>query len=235
MLPYSVKRPLPPHLVRAHRRRGRLGLALAGSLSLLAGMTDAIGFMALGDFVSFMSGNTTRLAVAVGAHDLTTILRLGLAVLAFVLGNALGVLCSRIGGRPTLSVLLAVTALLCMAGLLPPDLPVAALLCAVLAMGMLNAAVEQVNGVAVGLTYITGALSRFGRGLGRWLAGDRRLGWRVQLVPWAGMLLGAVAGAFLQNAMGLHALLGAAVLAALLAALSCWIPARWQLHYLAKG
>ena len=69
-------------------------------------------------------------------------------------------------------------------GLAPPwpfDAQLPALLAAIIAMGMLNAAVEEVNGLPVGLTYVTGALSRFGRGLGRWMLGERRSGWRVQL------------------------------------------------------
>jgi len=44
-------------------------LGLVAGLSVLAGMTDAIGLLALGDFVSFMSGNTTRLAVAINDVD----------------------------------------------------------------------------------------------------------------------------------------------------------------------
>src|SRR5207253_5387238 len=36
-----------------------------------------------------------------------------------------------------------------------------ALLAAIIAMGMLNAAVEEVNDLPVGVTYVTGALSRF--------------------------------------------------------------------------
>ena len=79
---------------------------------------------------------------------------------------------------------------------------------AIIAMGLLNAAVEEVNGLPIGLTYVTGALSRFGRGLGRWLLGERRAGWRVQLVPWAGMLCGAVIGGVLEQRFGLAALLG---------------------------
>jgi len=43
-------------------------------------MTDAIGFMASGDFVSFMSGNTTRLAVAISVGDLGLTARLLLLV-----------------------------------------------------------------------------------------------------------------------------------------------------------
>ena len=36
----------------------------------------------------------------------------------------------------------------------------------VFAMGMVNAAVEHIEGLPIGLTYVTGALSRFGRGCG---------------------------------------------------------------------
>jgi len=46
--------------LRLQMLRGRVGLGLVAGLSVLAGMTDAIGLLALGDFVSFMSGNTTR-------------------------------------------------------------------------------------------------------------------------------------------------------------------------------
>ncbi|MGC3218538.1 DUF1275 domain-containing protein, partial [Pseudomonas aeruginosa] len=44
--------------LRLRRTRGRVGLGQVAGLSVLAGMTDAIGFLATGDFVSFMSGNT---------------------------------------------------------------------------------------------------------------------------------------------------------------------------------
>ena len=80
-------------------------------------------------------------------------------------------------------------------------------------MGMLNAAVEEVNGLPVGLTYVTGALSRFGRGLGRWMLGERRNGWRVQLIPWTGMFAGAVLGAVLEHHLGLKALFVSGLLA----------------------
>jgi uncharacterized membrane protein YoaK (UPF0700 family) len=109
-----------------------------------------------------------------------------------------------------------------------------ALLAAIVAMGMLNAAVEEVNGLPVGLTYVTGALSRFGRGLGRWLLGERRSGWRVQLIPWGGMFVGAVIGAVLQQHMGLRALWVSAALAAVLGLVSLKIPRRWHLGYMPR-
>lgn len=221
-----------PRRRQLHRLRGRVGLLLVGGLSVLAGMTDAIGFMAVGDFVSFMSGNTTRLAVAVGEGDLALVARLLLAVLMFIAGNALGVILARLGGRRALALMLCVAALLCLAAWLPLASTTPALMLSIVAMGMLNAAVEQVNGLPIGLTYVTGALSRFGRGLGRRLLGERRSGWKVQLVPWAGMLLGAVAGALLQQRWGLQALTASAALAAVLGLLTLRIPRRWQRDYM---
>ncbi|WP_242167592.1 MULTISPECIES: YoaK family protein [unclassified Pseudomonas] len=220
----------------AHRQRwrGRVGLMLVASLSVLAGMTDAIGFMASGDFVSFMSGNTTRLAVAIGAGDVGLSGRLLLLVAMFVVGNALGVVVSRLAKRHALPLLLCIAALLCGAALWPFVDTLPALLAAIIAMGMLNAAVEEVNGLPVGLTYVTGALSRFGRGLGRWMLGERRNGWRVQLIPWAGMFIGAVIGALLEQQLGLKALLVSGALAAVLGVVSLKIPRRWHLGYMPR-
>jgi uncharacterized membrane protein YoaK (UPF0700 family) len=234
MLPSaSTHRASPGHL-HTQKWRGRVGLALVASLSVLAGMTDAIGFMASGDFVSFMSGNTTRLAVAISEGDLGLTLRLVILVATFILGNALGVLVARLGGRRALPLLLCIATLLCTSAAWPFDAQLPALLAAIIAMGMLNAAVEEVNGLPVGLTYVTGALSRFGRGLGRWMLGERRSGWRVQLVPWSGMFIGAILGAVLEQHLGLKAMFVSAVLAAMIGLLSLKIPRRWQLGYMPR-
>ncbi|XHF34562.1 YoaK family protein [Pseudomonas chlororaphis] len=233
MLPStSTHRASPGHL-HIQKWRGRVGLALVASLSVLAGMTDAIGFMASGDFVSFMSGNTTRLAVAISDGDSALTLRLILLVATFIVGNTLGVVVSRLGGRRALPLLLSIAALLCLAAW-PFDTQLPALLAAIIAMGMLNAAVEEVNGLPVGLTYVTGALSRFGRGLGRWVLGERRSGWRVQLVPWSGMLVGAILGAVLEHHLGLKAMLVSGLFAAVLGLLTLKIPRRWQLGYMPR-
>ena len=47
------------------------GLVLAGLLAALAGMVDVIGYLHLnGLFVSYMSGNSTQLAAALGQGNL---------------------------------------------------------------------------------------------------------------------------------------------------------------------
>jgi len=234
MLPSPASSRASPGHLHTQKWRGRVGLSLVASLSVLAGMTDAIGFMASGDFVSFMSGNTTRLAVAISDGDLGLSLRLTLLVATFIMGNALGIVVSRLGGRRALPLLLCIATLLCAAAAWPFEDQLPALLAAIIAMGMLNAAVEEVNGLPVGLTYVTGALSRFGRGLGRWLLGERRNAWRVQLIPWTGMFVGAVIGAVLEHHLGLKALLVSGALAAVLGLLSLKIPRRWQLGYMPR-
>lgn len=214
--------------------RGRVGLGLVAAVSVLAGMTDAIGFLAMGDFISFMSGNTTRLAVAISQADLGMVLRLSVAILAFVVGNAAGVMLARYFRRRAAPVLMIVAALLAFSAAWPAQWTSPALIAAILSMGMLNAVVEQVNGLPIGLTYVTGALSRFGRGLGRWLMGDRRHGWRVQLVPWTGMILGAALGAWLEQRLGLAAMAASCALATVLALVSRFIPRAWQQGYMLR-
>ncbi|MFK0089750.1 YoaK family protein [Pseudomonas sp. NPDC090755] len=232
MLPATSTR--SDRALQVARLRGKVGLYFVAALSVLAGMTDAIGFMATGDFVSFMSGNTTRLAVSLGQGELGLVLRIGAVLLAFVVGNALGVLIARKSGRRPWPLLSIIAALLALAGLLPSAWQLPALIAAVTAMGMINAVVEEVNGLPIGLTYVTGALSRFGRGLGRALLGERRHGWRVQLIPWTGMFVGAIAGVLLEQAFDLAALLFSALLALALGVVSLKIPRRWQLRYMPR-
>ena len=66
------------------------------------------------------------------------------------------------------------------------------------------------------------------------MLGERRNGWRVQLIPWGGMFVGAVLGALLEQQMGLKALLVSGGLAALLGGVSLKIPRRWHLGYMPR-
>lgn len=96
------------------RRRSSVGLALVAAISFLAGMTDAIGLMSIGDFVSFMSGNTTRASVALVQGDAAQGLLLIGGLVSFVLGNAAGVMIS-IRFRPQAALLFVSALLACAA------------------------------------------------------------------------------------------------------------------------
>lgn len=210
-------------------RRTTTGLVLVGSISFIAGMTDASGLMLTGNFVSFMTGNTTRAALALGEGNLGHALVLLCAIATFIGGNALGVVVAHLSKRRVFTVLGCVSLLLALASALPePAFLLPQFYLVVMAMGMVNAAVEHIEGLPIGLTYVTGALSRFGRGIGRWIIGERSRDWTIQIVPWGGMLCGAVTGAVLTRLAGAHALWLVALFALCIALATMFIPRPMQ-------
>jgi uncharacterized membrane protein YoaK (UPF0700 family) len=199
--------------------RQRLALGLAG----LAGLVDATGFVVAGGyFTSFMSGNTTRLGVEL-AHvpDLGPTLALappGLigAFLAGVIGGA--VIGRRVRGRHKRVLLGLVAGLLTGgAGLLAGGLAIPFLALAAMAMGLANNVFVRDGEVTVGVTYMTGALVRFGQGIAARLAGAPLDSTRGYGLLWSALALGAAAG----GALCLVAPLWAAALAAIAALALC--------------
>lgn len=170
---------------------------LAMALAALAGFIDATGFVASEQyFVSFMSGNTTRLGVDLVTGESTPLIP-GLLILGFIAGVTAGALLVYKVDRWRKTAVIALTAVLIggsaigrASGIEPVFLG-----CSVLAMGVINNAYSRNREVAVGLTYVTGALVRFGQGLAARLSGEVREGWFLNLVLWASLALGAVAGA----------------------------------------
>ena len=221
-------RKLPAEAPAPARRQKTVGFGFVALLSFLAGMTDAIGFLRAGDFLSFMSGNTTRLAIAIGEGHGGDIARLAAILLVFVTGNATGVILVRTTGERQWPLLMAVTVVTGLVAALAGAAPSPwSYLPLVFAMGMLNAAVDTVAGHPIGLTYVTGALSRFGKGLGRFLCGERRGGFLVQMLPWIGMLTGAVTGVFLLQAWQETAIWAIGATALLLTLVSVMVPRDW--------
>lgn len=206
---------------------------LVAAISFIAGMTDAIGLILSGDFVSFMSGNTTRAAISFADGNYGHALTLFGALWIFILGNALGiVLAYRVSARRAFVVLSTVAILLAGASAVPADHLRLQFYLVVFAMGLINATVEQIEGLPIGLTYITGALSRFGRGIGRWMIGDRNpRGWLIQVVPWTGMAAGAVTGAFATHYIGQDALSIVALITIVVALATRALPRPLHLHF----
>ncbi|CAN7452426.1 YoaK family protein [Phenylobacterium sp. LjRoot225] len=193
-------------------RRLRL---LAACLSAVAGYVDAIGFIRLGGFfVSFMSGNTTRVGVGLAESGAAAKTAASL-ILIFILGVISGAVVGRMAKahrRPM--VLLFVCGLLALAaiaaGLGDGRLAVAAM---VLAMGAENAVFSEDGEVRIGVTYMTGTLVKLGKRITAALYGGDPLGWAPYLLLWLGLLAGAFLGATAYSQMGLTALWGAALAA----------------------
>jgi uncharacterized membrane protein YoaK (UPF0700 family) len=187
----------------------RRNLALACALSALAGYVDGIGFLHLGGlFVSFMSGNSTRLGVFLAQGDWSDAAQaIGLIAL-FVTGAAAGSLI--IFTRSVYCqcwVLLTEGSLLAAAALSytlgAPSLAIAAI---VLAMGLENTVFQVEGGSGLGLTYMTGTLVKVGQLAAAALTGGRRWAWLPNLLLWAALVAGVACGAWAYHWINLAAI-----------------------------
>ena len=200
----------------------RRNLALACALSALAGYVDGIGYLHLGGlFVSFMSGNSTRLGVTLAAgHWSSAVEAFGL-IAGFVTGAACGSLI--VSRRARLSqcwVLLTEALLLASAALCYAfGMPSVAITAIVLAMGLENAVFQIEGGAGLGLTYVTGALVKVGQLLAAALTGGPRWAWLPNLLLWAALVTGAVGGASAYHRINLAAIWFAAGAALALSAM----------------
>lgn len=181
---------------------------LACALTALAGYVDGIGYLHLGGlFVSFMSGNSTRLGVSLAAGDWSNAgAALGLIVL-FVIGAAGGSLVVQSRSRHRQPWLLLVETVLLTVSALSYALgwPVIAVAAIVVAMGLENA-MFQIEGGGLGLTYITGALVKAGQLIAAALTGGARMAWVPNVLLWAALVVGAVLGALAYHWINLAAI-----------------------------
>lgn len=209
-------------------RYARSHIALAIAAAALAGYVDAIGFLSLeGFFVSFMSGNTTRLAVGVAGIPGEAIVA-GRLIAAFLLGVIIGSLLGRLGGWRRQPMIFALVGLMIAAGALAgaSDAPAIATLLVAAAMGAENTTFERDGEVAIGLTYMTGALVKLGQRIASAITGGPRFAWAPYALLWLGLAGGAITGAMIWPLVGLAGLWMAAAAAFVLAAIALLIAAR---------
>ncbi len=198
-------------------------VALASALSGLAGFVDGIGFLHLGGlFVSFMSGNSTRLGVSIAEMDWRAAFEAVGLIVVFVAGAGCGSAIMLGGGekrRPWLllteAVLLAIAALCASFGLQGVAVGLLAF-----AMGLENSVFQLQGGAGLGLTYVTGALVKIGQLIAAALNGGPRWEWFPNLMLWASLVIGSVAGAVAYRHIGLNAVWFGAAAALLLSAVA---------------
>lgn len=170
---------------------------LALAFAALAGFVDAIGYMKSGGlFVSFMSGNSTRLAI--GAAEASSVAAAAAALIGlFLVGVILNVLISS-GRRHRKLTATAVVALLLIGAAITQtfgaDRAAIATLC--IAMGASNTIFQRDGDVSIGVTYMTGTLVRLGQRIAESLLGGRVSAWPPYFFLWLSFVLGGVAGAY---------------------------------------
>jgi uncharacterized membrane protein YoaK (UPF0700 family) len=184
----------------------RVDWALAIFLALIAGYLDGYGFLVLGTYVSFMSGNTTITGLRSGQDNFHSALPSAIAIVFFVTGSFLGNLFAQSRLRHSHRLIFGVIAglLATVAGLerhglwnAPAEIALLSL-----AMGMMNPALSKVGAESVSLTFVTGTLNRIGGHLAAAAGreplpegqgpGDSHLARaRIDASVWSGFLVGA--------------------------------------------
>lgn len=186
-------------------------------LAMLAGLVDAIGFLSSGGFfLSFMSGNSTRLSIGI-AEQASYAGFVAALLLSFVVGVTGGSMIGRHGvlnDKNRKASILSIMAILLFAAPLVASygLMTAALCIVAFCMGAENTLFERDGTVSFGLTYMTGALVKVGQGLATLLSGGEKLAWLPFLMLWFGLIGGAVLGATLFAHFAMFSLWAAAVL-----------------------
>jgi uncharacterized membrane protein YoaK (UPF0700 family) len=191
-------------------------------LAALAGFVDAVGFIRSGGFfVSFMSGNSTRLGVGVVQRLHDALLAAGL-VITFVVGVIVGSLIGHVAGRRRGVVVLTwIAALLALAAYLDSHAQMLAALCVLaLGMGAVNTVFERGGEVRFGITYVTGGLVRAGTGIASNILGRADREWPAYLLLWSFFVCGTIAGALAYGPPPNQTLVAGAVAALLLALIS---------------
>lgn len=209
-----------------HYDRRAIGLAIC--LSGLAGYVDALGFISLGGFfVSFMTGNTTRLGIELAGRQAGGIALAGGILLLFVGGVVLGSLLGHAAGRRRQPAVLAFVTF-CLAGSAGLDtagLTMAGVGLLAVAMGSENAVFQRDGEVTIGLTYMTGTLVKMGQRIAGALLGGPKLAFLRHFLLWLGLLCGAVAGAAAHSFIGLDAIWIAAAAACVMTIAALFLPA----------
>jgi uncharacterized membrane protein YoaK (UPF0700 family) len=185
----------------------RYPLVLATLMTGSAGYVDAVGYAQAGGlYLSFMSGNTTRLGTALAALNLHVLLGTAMVICAFVIGAVAGTLVVEAPvRRPMLAVLGVEIALLCGAlalvaagSLMPPLFLIS------IAMGMQNSAHQVVLGADVGKSFVTGTLFSFGQSLVAAAKGRvRPMACAIYGLSWLTFIAGVALGALTVTAFGL--------------------------------
>ncbi|MFN3338602.1 MAG: YoaK family protein [Dietzia sp.] len=217
--------------MRDLRRRERLlAVVLAGT----AGFVDAVGFLVVGGyFVSFMSGNSTRMVVDLAEGDYGGAGIAAVVLVSFFLGAVAGALVTRRRNLDDRPAVLGLVAFLLLSALalhsattaevvgVPVSMAVVAA-----SMGAMNSVFHSRGEVSLGVTYMTGAVVKSAHRLVDALAGGSWAPYRQQVSLWAALTLGGLAGAVLQVGLGVAALgVAAAVVTGALVA-TVWIRGR---------
>jgi len=186
-------------------------------LTLVAGLADAVGYVAMGGvFAANMTGNTVLAGLSLGEGHFDLAAKRLAPLVTFFLGAMLARLLLRLFHRPAMPLLIE-AALLAVVGLLPIGREPSLMLVA-LAMGLQASAITHFGGTSVSTVVVTSTLARIAEAtLDRMWPTGRPLPSvatpRLLALTWIRYLVGAVGGVLLVGAVHWPLLVPAALLA----------------------
>jgi uncharacterized membrane protein YoaK (UPF0700 family) len=178
-------------------------------LATLAGYVDALGFLSIpGFFVSFMSGNSTRLGVSLIAGNFLDIGIAAAIILLFVAGVIIGSLIGHHAKPARMKAILGFTSctLVLAAAASEKGNPHLIIASMVVAMGAMNTLFERNGEVSISVTYMTGTLVKMGQNMARALCGGPKYAWVRYMLLWLGLVIGAGLGTVTHMWIGLTGL-----------------------------
>ena len=186
-------------------------------LTIVAGISDAVGYITMGGvFAANMTGNTVLAGIAVAERRYPDAGRHLAPLVAFFVGAMLARLLLRLWNRPMIPILLEAAVIGAM-GFLPLGTESAVLILA-FAMGLQASAITQFGGVSVSTVVVTSTLARTADAAldHLWPAEAAKLPVvatpRLLLLTWLGYLVGAVAGGLLLHVVAWPLLVPAVLL-----------------------
>ena len=198
---------------------------LATILVVLAGFLDAVGYVELHHlYVSFMSGNSTQLGIALAAASWRDVLAVLTIVGSFVAGACVGTRISDAAGsrRATTILVVELFFLAIASGFSMGERERLAMTLVAFVMGMQNTLHQVVAGADIGKGFITGTLFGLGEALARVFrtAGSARSA-AFNFLSWFSFVSGTAVGTLALSWFGLKDCLSAAAvtIAAVLAGL----------------
>jgi uncharacterized membrane protein YoaK (UPF0700 family) len=148
---------------------------LALALAAVAGFVDVVGYLTLNHlFSAHMTGNTSKLGVALGHGSLGDALPMALALVLFAVGIAVGTVlvdARRPAAALTLQAVLIAAFMAIVGSGRHPYYVLEA--CSTAALGLQTAALTHIGGTTIRTSYVSGVLTNLTQGLVRRARGER--------------------------------------------------------------
>lgn len=213
----------PADLARAFPLPLQFGVGLI--LTAVAGFVDAVGFIALGGFfASFMSGASISLGLSATEQQWLALYHAAVLIAVFVAAATISIVIAGAAQPWAIPATMALEAACLSAAVLMTvgGYPTSdAIIPVVAAMGVQNTALQPINGIRLGVTFMTGTLVSFSQALGESLVGrERPWMWAPHALVWFLFVAGAAAGAAMHRKYGFSAIVAPMLIVCTLGALT---------------